>query len=193
MDASATCLIQTPKRPSAFSVSAKNLQREKLLTPDSNQSAYFRRRIVTYPVQYRTSCIWTGCVDGIACLIRCFQMSKRVLIADDSQIARTAIRSLLARWPDVEVCGETRNGREAVDTALSLRPDLVILDVRMPELNGIEAASVIKRSLPETKTLLFTMYADYVGRVALAAGVDIILPKVNGLSSLIGAIEALLQ
>jgi len=63
----------------------------------------------------------------------------------------------------------------------------------MPELNGIEAASVIKRSLPETKTLLFTMYADYVGRVALAAGVDIILPKVNGLSSLIGAIEALLQ
>ena len=121
-------------------------------------------------------------------------MNKRVLIADDSKVARRAIRSLLARWPDVEVCGETSNGREAVDTALSLRPDLVILDVRMPELNGIEAASVIKRSLPETKTLLFTMYADYIGEnLASAAGVDVILPKVHGSSSLIGAIEALLQ
>jgi len=121
-------------------------------------------------------------------------MPKRVLIADDNKIVRRTIRTILAKWPDLEVCAETDNGREAVDTALALKPDLLILDVRMPELNGIEVASIVKRSLPQAKTVLFTMYSDQIGKnLASAAGVTVILPKVHGLPAFVKAVDSLLQ
>jgi len=121
-------------------------------------------------------------------------MSKRVLIADDNKLVRRAIRTLLTRWPDVEVCAETDDGRKTVDTALALRPEFLILDVRMPELNGIEVASILKKSLPKAKTTLFTMYSDQIGQnLASAAGVSVVLPKLEGLSALIRALDSFLQ
>ena len=119
-------------------------------------------------------------------------MSRRVLIADDSDIVRELIRSLLERFADVEVCAETDNGRDTIDSALRLKPDLVIVDVIMPELNGIEAVSVLKKSLPGTKVILFTMYGESVKSLAQAAGVDIVLPKPDGLSPLIEAVNSVL-
>jgi DNA-binding NarL/FixJ family response regulator len=120
-------------------------------------------------------------------------MPKRVLIADDNKLVRRAIRTLLTKWPDVEVCAETDDGRKTVDKALGLRPDFLILDVRMPELNGIEVASVLKKTLPTAKMILFTMYSDNVGRtLAAAAGVDVVLPKVEGLAALVSALDSFL-
>lgn len=119
---------------------------------------------------------------------------RRVLIADDNEVVRKLIREHLELRQDLEVCGETADGLETVDAVQSLRPDLVILDVLMPRLNGIEVASVLKKNLPTTKTILFTMYGDHVGKyLASTVGVDIILPKAEGLSSLGGAIDSLLD
>jgi DNA-binding NarL/FixJ family response regulator len=119
-------------------------------------------------------------------------MPKRVLIADDNKIVRRMLKLLLAKMPDVRLCAETSDGREAVEAARALRPDLLILDVRMPELNGVEVASILKKDLPDTKTLLFTMYGDLVGlKIAAVSGVDIVLPKVDGAAALVKAINNL--
>ena len=120
-------------------------------------------------------------------------MARRVLIADDSEIIRGLIRSLLEQFADVEVCAETANGRDTIDSALLLKPDLVIVDVIMPEMNGIEAVSVLKQHLPSTKVILFTMYGESVKSLAQAAGVDIVLPKPDGLSPLIEAVNSVLK
>jgi DNA-binding NarL/FixJ family response regulator len=117
----------------------------------------------------------------------------RVLIADDSQVVRGIIRTFLARRPNVEICGETADGRQTIDAALALQPDLLILDVMMPEFNGIEVASILKKSLPKTKTILFTMYEDYIKSIALAAGVSVILSKSDGLSPLLLVLESMLN
>ncbi len=104
------------------------------------------------------------------------------------------LRLVLARMPDVAVCAETADGRSTVDRARELRPDVLILDVRMPELNGIEVASILRKDLPEAKTLLFTMYSDHVGpNIASASGVDIVLPKVDGAAALVRAINELIR
>ena len=115
---------------------------------------------------------------------------KRVLIADDNKIVRRMLKLVLARVPDVAVCGEASNGRETVEAARKLVPDVMILDVRMPELNGIEAASIVKKDLPKTKILLFTMYGELVGpKIASVSGIDVVLPKVEGAAALVNAIE----
>lgn len=119
-------------------------------------------------------------------------MRKRVLIADDSDVVRGLIRTFLERRLDVEVCAEASNGFETLDWALASRPDLIILDVLMPKLNGIEVASLLRKQLPASKIILFTMYGQYVQTLASAAGVDIVLPKPDGLTSLITAIDGVL-
>jgi DNA-binding NarL/FixJ family response regulator len=120
-------------------------------------------------------------------------MATRILIADDSQIVRGIIRTFLARRPNVEICGEAADGRQTIDAALTLQPDLLILDVLMPEFNGIEVASILKKSLPNTKTILFTMYGDFIKNLAIAAGVNVIVSKSDGLSPLLSALETLLN
>jgi DNA-binding NarL/FixJ family response regulator len=121
-------------------------------------------------------------------------MPKRVLIADDNKIVRKMLKLVLAKMPNVKLCAETADGRSAVDRARALRPDLLILDVRMPELNGVEVASILKKDLPEAKTLLFTMYGDLVGmKIAAVSGIDIVLPKVEGAAALVEAINKLVS
>lgn len=82
----------------------------------------------------------------------------RILLADDHNVVRKGLRGILEEYDDLQVCGEASNGRETVELALELEPDIVVLDLSMPELNGIEATRLIKKSLPESEILIFTMH-----------------------------------
>jgi DNA-binding NarL/FixJ family response regulator len=116
-------------------------------------------------------------------------MAYRVLIADDNPYVREVIRIFLGQREDVEVCAEAENGSEAVSLALLHKPHLMILDAVMPEMNGIEASLLLKKSLPDAKTILFTMYADAIPTSAVAAGVDVVLPKPEGITSLLKVVD----
>lgn len=120
-------------------------------------------------------------------------MSKRVLIADDNDRVRAVIRSVVEEQADVEICALTRNGIETVKVAMEVKPDLLILDVLMPGLNGIEVASVIKKSLPAARIIVFTMYDDVIRTLAPAMGASTVLPKRNGIADLIRAVRTLLN
>jgi DNA-binding NarL/FixJ family response regulator len=84
----------------------------------------------------------------------------RVLIADDHPVFRSGLATLLAPIEDIEVVGEATNGREAVESAISLEPDVVVMDLHMPELNGIEATRELVTARPETGVLVLTMHED---------------------------------
>ena len=87
-------------------------------------------------------------------------MSIRVLIADDHKIMLAGLRSLLEKQTDIEVVGEADNGRKAVQLAQEKKPDVVVMDVSMPDLNGIEATTQISESLPETRVIALSMHSD---------------------------------
>jgi NarL family two-component system response regulator LiaR len=119
-------------------------------------------------------------------------MSKKVLIADDSATVRWYIRGVLRERADLEV-EEASSGLEAVEKAKAFRPDLILLDLAMPELNGAEAASILKKSLPGVPIILFTVYADGIGpSLASAVGVDLVLSKPEGISQLLDVIGPML-
>lgn len=82
----------------------------------------------------------------------------QILVADDHNVVRKGLRKTLEEQQDWTVCGEASDGRQAVDLALELKPDVVVLDLTMPELNGIEATLQIKSLLPQTEVLIFTMH-----------------------------------
>jgi two-component system response regulator NreC len=101
-------------------------------------------------------------------------MSLRVILADDHEVVRRGIRLLLEReLPDMEVVGEASDGREAVRLARELRPDVAVLDLAMPLLNGLDAAREIHRHAPQTKTILLTAHTeDRRVTDALRAGIN---------------------
>src|SRR3954467_1128262 len=82
----------------------------------------------------------------------------RILLADDHDMVRRGVRSLLEAHPGWQVCGEATNGREAVSLAARLKPDIAVLDLEMPELNGLEATRQIKRKLPATEVLIYSIH-----------------------------------
>ncbi|HEY7096491.1 MAG TPA: response regulator transcription factor [Terriglobales bacterium] len=82
----------------------------------------------------------------------------RILVADDHEIVRHGLRAMLQAQPAMEICGEAADGREAVAKALELKPDLVVLDIGMPNLNGLEATRQIRTELPATKVLILSLY-----------------------------------
>jgi len=98
-------------------------------------------------------------------------MTIRVLLADDHALMREGLRALLATIPDIEVVGEVRTGREAESRVLQLDPDVVLMDIAMPDLNGIEAARVIHLKCPTVRIVMLSMHAtaEYVYR-AFEAG-----------------------
>src|SRR5215468_4429426 len=95
----------------------------------------------------------------------------RILLADDHEVVRQGLSALLATRPDWQVCGQAQNGREAVALAARLKPNLAVLDLSMPELNGLEATRQIRKEVPETEVLVFSMYeSEQFVRDLLAAG-----------------------
>jgi len=87
-------------------------------------------------------------------------MSTRILLADDHQIVRDGLRALIAKEPDMEVVGEAENGRDAVRLAKDLQPDIVVMDVTMPDLNGMEATRQVHRRAPDCRVLALSVHAD---------------------------------
>jgi two-component system nitrate/nitrite response regulator NarL len=120
-------------------------------------------------------------------------MGAKILLVDDFERIRSGVRSLLGR-ETVEVCGEAENGREAVEKVRELRPDLVLLDIFMPVMNGIEAAREIHRISPSTKILFFSI-EDTPEAVAMARslGADGFVPKSAAASELLPALKRLLH
>src|SRR5438067_8597963 len=88
------------------------------------------------------------------------QAPRRVIIADDHELARLGLRTMLAPEPDLEVVGEAATGREAIDLTRKLEPDLVLMDIRMPDLDGLTATRAIKEVLPRTSILIVTLSED---------------------------------
>jgi DNA-binding NarL/FixJ family response regulator len=122
------------------------------------------------------------------------QAMLRILIADDHAVIREALRGLLARRSDWHVCGEASTGREAVELARCLRPDIAILDLSMPELNGFEAAAQLRKALPNTEVLIFTMHeTEDLVRQVIAAGARAYLLKSDAVKHIEAAVEALAQ
>lgn len=118
----------------------------------------------------------------------------RILLADDHIIMRTGLRALLERQPNLEVVGESENGRQTIELVDSLKPDVVVMDVGMPVLNGIEATKTIVTQHPTTAVVILSMHVDesYVMR-ALKAGARGYLLKDSAPADLIGAIQAVSQ
>lgn len=117
---------------------------------------------------------------------------SRVLIADDHEVVRQGILSLVKMLNQFEVCGEAMDGRDAVQKAKELRPDIVIIDIGMPQLNGLDATRQIMRERPSTKVLVLTMHdSEQVVREVLEAGARGYLLKSDAGRDLVSALEAL--
>jgi DNA-binding NarL/FixJ family response regulator len=116
----------------------------------------------------------------------------RILIADDHDLMRRGVRTLLEPHPGWEICGEATTGREAVAKAEQLKPNIVILDISMPDLNGVDAAKRIKKASPDTEVLIFSAhYSDQLIREILEAGVRGYIVKSDSDRDLVIAVESL--
>lgn len=89
-------------------------------------------------------------------------MRKHILLVDDSQAVRTLARTYIESQMGLEICGEASDGVEGVEKALALTPDLIVMDLSMPRMNGLEAARELRRKMPNVPIILFTLYAREV-------------------------------
>jgi DNA-binding NarL/FixJ family response regulator len=121
-------------------------------------------------------------------------MSKSILVVDDNDAIRKLTRLLIEAQMDLEVCGEAIDGVDAIKKARELKPDLVLLDLSMPRMNGAEAASVIKGMMPQVLIVLFTLYKETLGNAVISAvGIDAVVSKPDGWGRLIECVRCLLQ
>jgi DNA-binding NarL/FixJ family response regulator len=115
----------------------------------------------------------------------------RILLADDHPVVRHGLRASLRSLPGVEICGKATTGREAIELAKALRPDLVVLDLSMPEMNGVEAARAIRKALPGTEVMFLTLHiSEEIARVALGSGARGYVTKSDPHSELIAAVQS---
>jgi len=120
-------------------------------------------------------------------------MPKCILIVDDSAVVRKTLRQTLEWQKGWEVCGEAANGRDGIEMAQRLKPDLVLLDFSMPVMNGLEAARELKRLLPTVPLLMYTNYGtNYLEKEALSAGVTAVVSKSDSVEALVSSIQAVL-
>jgi len=118
----------------------------------------------------------------------------RILVADDHEVVRAGVRSLLEGQPDCEICGEAVTGRQAVTLAQQLRPDVAIVDISMPELNGLEAARQILKAVPGVQVLILSMHeSEELVREILDIGAHGYILKSDAGRELVAAMRALHQ
>jgi DNA-binding NarL/FixJ family response regulator len=118
--------------------------------------------------------------------------SLRILIADDHEIVRRGLKAVLSSRPDWVVCAEAGTGREAVALAAQHRPDILIMDIAMPGLNGLEATRQIRKMLPKTKALILSLhYSDQLVREVVDSGAQAYLLKTDAGHDLLSAIDAI--
>ena len=118
----------------------------------------------------------------------------RILIADDHEMIRRGLREVLEQHEGWQVCGEAVTGRQAVELAQKLSPNVVVLDLTMPELNGLEVTRQIRKALPSTEVLIFTMHeTEELMRDVLSAGARGYLLKADAARHIVAAVEALAE
>lgn len=118
---------------------------------------------------------------------------KRVLLVDDNSAVRSLVRRLFELEPDFEISGEAENGRDAVEKAENLKPDLIILDLSMPVMTGLDAAPLLRKLLPNARIILFTVQEGReIERLACAAGANSVVSKHRAASELILQAQSLL-
>ena len=119
-------------------------------------------------------------------------MALRIIVADDHDIIRRGLKQLITAHSGWEVVGEAKTGREAVSLAEQIKPDIVVMDLSMPDLNGLEAARRIRKSLPRTEILILTLhFSDQLVRDIVEAGVRAYIMKSDADKDLVSAVEAL--
>lgn len=118
---------------------------------------------------------------------------RRILVVDDSDAVRDVIRTFLQN-SGLEVCGEASDGLDAIEKAKKLRPDLIVLDLSMPGMNGVEAAETLAELMPQVPIVVLTMYGDLLGE-AMAAGIGVkaVVGKADGMLKLVHCVKSLLQ
>jgi DNA-binding NarL/FixJ family response regulator len=118
----------------------------------------------------------------------------RCLLVDDHESVRMGVAAILSSRANIEVCGEASNGQEAVGKARELKPDLIIMDVNMPVLDGIHSAKEIRAFLPEVPILFFSMHDGvYLVHEAKMAGVQGFVSKTDARATLLDAVDALVK
>lgn len=115
-----------------------------------------------------------------------------VLIVDDYPAVRSAIRTGLERYSEFTVCGEAVDGSDAIDQATRLHPDLVLLDLSMPGMDGVETARALKGAMPGVRIVVFTLYAELLGTsVPSTVNIDAVIDKLDGIKKLVGCVRNL--
>jgi DNA-binding NarL/FixJ family response regulator len=119
-------------------------------------------------------------------------MMKRVLIVDDNIYVRDLLHTFLKDASEIEICGEAIDGAEAIEKAKQLKADVVLLDLSMPNMNGVETASILKKTIPGVCVIMFTMYSEDIPESAISSmGVDVVLSKTDGIAHLVESINTI--
>jgi len=119
-------------------------------------------------------------------------MVRSVIVVDDNPYVRHALCELFAREGDFHVCGEAENGREAVDRARQLRPEMIVTDLSMPVMNGLEVARVMKKLMPDVAVIIYSAHSDaFVEREAYSAGACAVMSKSEAVANLIAKARSL--
>ena len=115
---------------------------------------------------------------------------NRILIADDNPVLRYVLHALIDVNAGLEVCGEAVSGLDAIQLTKDLKPDVVVLDLRMPGMNGLQVAPLLKQSWPSVFIVLFTMFENEISEtVRTAAKIDLVLRKPDGMDRLLNSIQ----
>jgi len=115
---------------------------------------------------------------------------NRILIADDNPVLRYVLHALIDVNAGLEVCGEAVSGLDAIQQTKDLKPDVVVLDLRMPGMNGLQVAPLLKQSWPSVFIVLFTMFENEISEtVRTAAKIDLVLRKPDGMDRLLNSIQ----
>jgi DNA-binding NarL/FixJ family response regulator len=120
-------------------------------------------------------------------------MAKSVLVVDDNPVVRRMVCEIFTSESDFEVSGEAENGQDAIEKAQALRPDLIVMDLSMPVMNGMDAARILKRLMPKVPLMMFSVHSDLLSESeARSAGVSALVSKSERVSVLVEKARALL-
>ena len=123
-----------------------------------------------------------------------FLIPPRILIVDDSALVRKFLQTCFESEPGWQVCGEAGNGREAIEKAEQLQPDLIVLDLSMPVMNGLAAARTLSKLVPSVPLIMYTTFhTHHLENEALAAGVSRVILKSDPLTDLLACVRSLTQ